>query len=166
MRALAFVLLIAVGGLALAHGQHRHGVAELRVAVDGSELVLHLESPLDDLLGFERPPRTASERAAAQALLGRLKSGEGLFTPTPAAGCTLASATVDAPVLQGGGATEGHATLTAEWRYRCLSPDKLTGIQARLFRLYPRLQRLEVAVAGPRGQRAARLSARHPDLTW
>lgn len=149
-----------------AHGAHQHGVAQLMVAVEGPTLTLRLESPLDNLLGFERAPRTEKERAAAEALLGRLKRGEGLFALTQAAECALASATVDAPVLQGGKAAAGHADLAAEWRYSCRAPDKLTGLRVLLFKDYKRLTRVEASVAGPRGQRAARLSARAPDLAW
>lgn len=168
-----FVLLLGLGiGLAHAHcpahahGAHQHGVAQLMVAVEGDGLTIRLESPLDNLLGFERAPRNDKERAAAEALLGRLERGEGLFALTQAAGCSLATSKVEAPVLQGGKATGGHADLAAEWRYTCRAPDQLTGLRVLLFKDFKRLTRLEAAVAGPRGQRAARLSARAPDLAW
>lgn len=149
-----------------AHGAHQHGVAQLMVSVEGPNLTIRLESPLDNLLGFERAPRTDRERAAAEALLQRLQRAEGLFAPSQEAGCTLASVEVEAPVLKGGKAAAGHADLTAEWRYTCAAADKLTGLRVLLFRDYKRLTRLEAAVVGPRGQRAARLTGRSPDLTW
>lgn len=151
---------------AIAHTAHQHGVAQLKVAVEGATLSILLESPLDNLLGFERAPRNPTERAAATALLSRLRAGEGLFVPTQGAGCRLTAASVSAPVLEGDRAADGHADLTGEWRYTCAAPDKLTGLRVRLFNDYPRLKRIEAVVVSPRGQRAARLTARVPDLSW
>lgn len=151
---------------AQAHGGHRHGEADLLVSVEGAELVVRLETPLDNLLGFERAPRTPPERAAAERLLQRLKAGEGLFQPSTAAGCSLAQARVEAPVLQGREAASGHADLAAEWRYLCRAPQALTGLRVLLWREHPRLTRLNAVVAGPRGQKAQRLTARLPDLAW
>ncbi|MCS6786458.1 MAG: DUF2796 domain-containing protein [Thiobacillaceae bacterium] len=161
----ALVLALTPGHWAQAHGVHQHGVARLEVAVEGAQLVIRLDSPLDNLLGFERAPRTAAERTAAAALIKRLESAQGLFLTSPVAGCTLASAEVEAPVLQGGSARE-HADLVAEWRYTCRAPERLTGLRVLLFKDYPRLRRLDAAVVGPRGQRAAQLTARLPDLAW
>lgn len=149
-----------------AHGAHQHGVAQLMVAVEGTTLSIRLESPLDNLLGFERAPRNPAERAAATALLSRLRAGEGLFVPMQGAGCRLTAASVAAPVLEGAQAADGHAELTGEWRYTCTSPDKLTGLRVRLLHDYPRLKRLDAVVVSPRGQRAAWLTARMSDLTW
>ncbi len=167
------LLLVALGSTTVAahggshaHRAHEHGVAALMVAVDGPTLVVRLESPLDNLLGFERAPRSAEERAAADRLLARLTSGERVVTPTAAAGCTLVAATVDAPVLQGQTADDGHAELAAQWRYQCRDPARLTGLHVGLFAAHPRLKRLEATVAGPRGQKAQRLTARMPNLVW
>ena len=148
------------------HRAHQHGVAELQVAVDGPSLVVRLDSPLDNLLGFERAPRSDQERAAAEQLLARLKAGERVVTPTAAAGCTLASVEVVAPVLQGGAGGDGHADLTAEWRFQCREPARLSGLRVELFAEHPRLKRLDATVAGPRGQKVQRLTARMPDLVW
>ncbi len=148
------------------HKAHQHGVAELQVAADGPTLVVRLVSPLDNLLGFERAPRSDQERAAAERLLARLKAGERVVTPTAAAGCALVSAEVTAPALQGGAGGDGHADLTAEWRFQCREPARLRGLRVELFAGHPRLKRLDATVAGPRGQKAQRLTARLPDLVW
>lgn len=166
MRLLLGWMMVFGVGLAHAHGAHQHGVGRLEVAVEGASLEIRLMSPLDNFLGFERAPRNERERAAAAALLKRLREAKGLFSLSAAAGCTLAGAEVEAPVLEGGRDQDGHADLSAEWRYTCAQPERLTGLRVNLFREFPRLRTLEVAVAGPRGQRGARLSARSPDLIW
>lgn len=162
----ALTLAVFGHGSALAHGAHRHGDGQLFVSIDGARLIVRLESPLDNLLGFERAPRTPAERAAADRLRQHLSAGEGLFQPSAAAGCQLTHASIEAPVLEGRAAEGGHADLAAEWHYTCRAPQHLTGLRVLLFRDYRRLTRLQAAVVGPRGQRAQRLTARMPDLAW
>lgn len=148
------------------HGAHQHGVAQLEVAVDGNTLTIHLESPLDNLLGFEHAPRTEPQRLAARNLLRTLRQGERLFAPTVAAGCKLAEAKVEAPVLEGQAGAGEHADLDADWRFTCAQPALLTGMKVGLFAKYPGLKRLDAAVVSGKGQRAAKLTRGMPFLSW
>ena len=78
---------------------HQHGIATLGVAVERSRIVITLDSPLDNVLGFERAPRTDEEKQRAAALIAQMKDGAALFRIDPAAGCKFASAEIDAPVI-------------------------------------------------------------------
>ena len=78
---------------------HQHGAMKLGVAVEGADVTLVVEMPLDGLVGFERAPRTDAERKAAAAALATMRDGAALFRLDAAAQCTLASAKVAAPVL-------------------------------------------------------------------
>lgn len=138
---------------------HQHGIARADLALDGAELTIALEMPLDSLLGFERAPRTPAERQAAQAALARLRDGAALWQPDAAAQCTLQAATVSAPVLEQPGAAAGeHADVDAEYRFRCAQPARLANVDVRLFEAFGRLERVDVQAALPSGQRQARLS--------
>ena len=64
-------------------------MAKLDVAVEPSRVTLELDTPLDNLLGFERAPRTDAERQQADAAVAKLKAAAGLFRIDNAAGCTL-----------------------------------------------------------------------------
>src|SRR5258706_3942509 len=66
---------------------HAHGVARLDIAVEGSSLTVQLQSPLDNLLGFERAPRTDAERRQADAVVARLGAAAAMFSIDPAAQC-------------------------------------------------------------------------------
>lgn len=84
---------------------HEHGALKLDVAIEGNKLTIAMEAPLDNLLGFERAPRTDAERKAAAEVLARLRSpiqGKALFSADAAAQCTLSKADVQAPVLEPG----------------------------------------------------------------
>ena len=170
-----FVAATAASQCALAAGAHSHGVARLDVAVDGATVTLHLASPLESLLGFERPPRNDAERAQVRAMAQALRAGHP-FVPTPAARCRLASVELASPALApellGGTAStaskfaDDHAELDGTFVYRCEEPKALQGIDVMLFDHFKRLQRVEAQVAGPQGQTAARLTSRARQVRW
>ena len=145
---------------------HEHGALKLDVAIEGNKLTISMEVPLDNLLGFERAPRTDAERKAAADVLARLRSpaqGTPLFAVDPAAGCTLGKAEVQAPVLEPGAkpaAKDDHADLDASYEFTCARPDELRMLDVGLFDAYKRTQRIDVQVAGPKGQ--AKLTLKRP----
>lgn len=150
------------------HGAHEHGRVALAVALDGQTLTISLEAPLDSLLGFERAPRTEAEKKAAQAMLEHLRAGQGLFAPDAAAQCQPVSATVDAPVLQAGGAAKGeHADLDATFVLRCAQPQALTSIDlGGLLDRHRRIARVEAEIVTPAGQFKSVLKRPARVLRW
>lgn len=165
---LALACLLPLPALAHEPGAHVHGVAKLEVAVDAGTLTLSLESPLDNLLGFEHRPRNDREKAAVGAMADRLKAAAALFAPTPAAQCKIASVKLDSPVLEVAkpSAGDGHADLDAEFVFHCARPEALRDLEVWLFRDFPQLRRLDVQVAGPRGQTATRLTPGQRRIAW
>jgi hypothetical protein len=134
---------------------HQHGVATIGVAVEKNRIVVTIDSPLDNLLGFERAPRTDDEKKRAEALVAQMKDGGALFRIDPAAGCKLDTAELQAAVLGVGKpeATSGaHADLEADFEFACADAAKAGFIETTLFSAFTRLQRVNVAVAGTKGQ--------------
>lgn len=136
---------------------HVHGLMHLDIVVEGPLLTVQLESPLDSLLGFERRPRTPAERQAADALLKQMRDATTLFKPDAAAQCVLANVSVESAALQSKASNEGrqeseHADLDASYELNCAHPDRLTAIEVRLFDAFKRLQKIEVQLAGAKGQ--------------
>ena len=145
---------LATGALA---APHVHGVVALDVALEGPRVVLSLKAPLDSLVGFERAPRTDAERRAAADVLARLRQPDVLFRLDAAAGCRRVSAEVAPPVLEAGlgaakGSIEGHADLRAQIAYDCSRSDELKTLEVGLADTFKRILRIDVQVAGPRGQ--------------
>lgn len=163
LRMLPLAAAMAFPAAAQAQGHaHVHGQARLEVVIEGSDLQITLNSPLDSIVGFEHRPRTAAQRQAAEAALRTLADPAALFTVPAAAGCTLEDTSIEAPVLQGtaSGKTHGHAhahdgehaDLEATWRWRCTAADRLQTLPLQLFERFAQMKRLEVRVAGPAGQ--------------
>lgn len=145
---------------------HVHGAGTLNITVDGNQLTLSLESPLDAFVGFERPPRTAREKADYAAMVKALNDAAALFTPTVEAGCTAKSVKVNAPFLNGKPSADGHGDIDADYVFQCAKPAALKGVETNLFKSFSRLYRLEVRRAGPGGQGAGQLTPKNPGLSW
>ena len=168
------------------HGHaHLHGIASLQIAVDGSTLTLRLRTPLENLVGFEHAPRTEQQKKAVADMEQRLGMPESHFAPTTAAGCTPVATKLDSPfpatakTEKGGSGDQAkgaahkdgkerdvHAELSAEFVFRCQSPDRLQGIEVKLFDRFSKLRRVDVELAGPRGQKSYRLTAKSRVAKW
>lgn len=170
--ALIFPAWLCAATAALAGDAHVHGEARLAVAVDGPTLTLMLESPADNLLGFEHAPRNDSERAAVTQLKETLNRPAELFVPTPEAGCALSGTQLASALFAAGhphahdahGAE--HTDVKAEYVFHCAQPGELDGLEARLFDRFEGLGKLKAEVVGPRGQKAATLGPRQRLLSW
>jgi len=152
---IAFAALVccAAGAHAAGHA-HVHGVAKLDIAVEATRLTLQMESPLDNLLGFEHAPRSDAERRQADALVAKLKAAGGLFRIDPAAQCTLAHVELASSALKLGNpdlSEDGHADIDGTFEFSCTDAAKAVYVDVSLFG-FARMQRLEVQVATSKGQ--------------
>lgn len=159
LRTLAPALLLALLHTAAASaGQaHDHGHARLDIAVEGKRITMQLASPLDNLLGFERAPRTEAERKSAAALESRLREVDALFKPDPAAQCRLATVEIESAALKLGRAepeakAAEHADLDTRIEFDCADASRAAFIDVTLFDAFTRLKRIDVQVATPKGQ--------------
>lgn len=147
---------ITFASVAAAAGPHQHGVAQLDVGVEPGRVTLDLDTPLDNLLGFERAPRTDAERERAAAVVKKLQAADGLFRIDPAAGCTLAKATLKSAALGLGAdaatAKGDHADLEGRFEFTCKAGGKAGFIEVGLFDAFAPLKRIELQVVTPRGQ--------------
>lgn len=152
---------LALATPALANKAHQHGVASLTVAVDGQQVNIVLDAPLDGFLGFERAPRTDAERRAAADLLARLRQPASLFSLDAAAACTPGAVMLQAPVLEPGATVKGdHADIEATFAFTCQQPQALRTLDVGLFEAYSRLRRIDVQVAAGHGQ--SKVTLRRP----
>jgi len=158
-------------GQAQSHGHshaHVHGLARIDIALDGNQLDIHLDSPLESLIGFEHTPRNESQRKAAETMITRLKDGTQLFRIAPGAQCALVRAVLHAPVLgltgtetdQKSTSNQGaapakqveHADLSARYRFTCKVPAQASHLDVGLFAATRHLRRIDLQLAVPDGQ--------------
>jgi hypothetical protein len=155
------VAAVACAPQAWAGKAHQHGVAQLDIGVEPGRVTFLLEMPLDSLVGFERAPRNDAERAQIEAALARLRSAATLFRIDPAAQCTPGPVVLQSAVLGLGTAAaapkEGHGDVEASVEFACKDAAKAGFAEVGLFEAFPRLTRVDVQTATPRGQMKATL---------
>jgi hypothetical protein len=165
--------MLATPAIALAQGQaHQHGVLKLDIAIEARKLTLQMESPLNNLVGFERAPRNDAERKRIDAALARLKAAQALFAIDPAAQCQLANVVITSAVLKPGtsqpaGASDEHADIDAGFEFDCLDADRAAFVDLGLFDAFAAMKQIDVQAATPKGQlkRTLKRPARRVALT-
>lgn len=154
--ALASLLALPCWCLAAPGHAHVHGVAKLDIAVEQKTITFQLESPLDNLLGFERAPRTDAERRQASEMVAKLQAADKLLRIDPAAGCSLKSVDLASAALKLGQpdpaeAEAGHADLDGSFTFSCQDATRAAWVDTALFD-FKSLRQVEVQVATPAGQ--------------
>jgi hypothetical protein len=155
-------LALAAGRAGAADRPHEHGVARLDVAVEGQRIVLQLETPLDNLVGYEHAPRNDAERQRADAVVAQLKAADQLFTIDGAAQCKLAKVTLQSAALgldaaAAPAAADEHADLDGTYEFECRNAGRAGFVDVALFDAFPRLARIDVQAIAPKGQLRATL---------
>jgi hypothetical protein len=174
--------LAAVGAAsALAAPPHVHGIATLDVAVSADTLQLSLDSPLDNLVGFEHAPNNARESQAIREMARHFSQPDSLFAPSAAARCVVKSVQLSSPVidpqlLAANGVSaaptgasheeEGHADLDAQIVFRCERPGELKRLDAKIFGAFPGLRQLDAQVVTTSRQSAAKLTAKSNAISF
>ena len=173
LHAALFAPLLACCALAAdAQTQHAHVHGQLRldVAVDVGTLTISIESPLDNIVGFEHAPRTDAERKAVQQAVAQLRSADKLFAIDPAAECRLGQVDLDAPALGLGvarpGEPAGHADLDGSFTFECRSAAQARFIDVGLFGAFRNARQIDVQIVTPEGQYQRTLKRPAGRLAW
>jgi hypothetical protein len=136
---------------------HTHGVGEMSVVLEASQLRVEADLPLDTLVGFERSPRTEAEREAARAAVARLRAPAALVRPDAAAQCRATVTEVDPSLLEGPArhSPQGHADASVKLLFECSQMAQLGALELLMFESFSRLVQLEVRIVTPNGQSKA-----------
>jgi hypothetical protein len=68
---------------------HEHGVGQLDIAFDGSQVAMELHAPGADIVGFEYEAESAEDLASIETALGLLSKPLDLFAVPKSAGCSV-----------------------------------------------------------------------------
>jgi hypothetical protein len=176
-RPLVAALALGFATGATAQHAHEHAVADLRVAVEGSTVLVEFESPLANLVGFEHEPRTDAQRKAMADLAKRMRSPKGLVSLPAAAGCTLKEVELELPGVdehahhdhkhdharkddhghKHHAHGDEHADAYVAWEFSCKTVAALDAVEVNLLGAFPAIRVLRAETAGPRGQAASRI---------
>ena len=169
--------MLALTGAALfAAEPHVHGAGTLQLVLEGGSLNAELRLPAMNVVGFEHAPREAKHQEAVKKAVALLKDTRQVLLPDDAR-CTATPGTVESELLEGErhaadhkhdqhdqheagrdhADDEAHADFEVTYRFDCRHPEALKQIKVLLFQQLPKLERLDVEMVTPAGQRSQRL---------
>lgn len=154
MKTLLIIAAMAIPTLSIAHDHaaHVHGAAEIDVVVDGKKVLITLESPADNLLGFERAPKNDYEKNKLKDVSAQLQVAANVFALN--AECKSATPVVKMPTFAAG--TKGeHSDISAEYAFEC--SNQPTQIKLPLWKNFPNFKSLTVNLATAQGQKQLKL---------
>ena len=135
---------------------HVHGQLRLDVAIDGPTVVIGMESPLDNIVGFERAPKTDAEKKVVEAALAQLRAADKLFAIDPAANCKLGPVDLRSSALGLGNPDPaepaGHADLDATFSFNCTNAAAARFIDVGLFSVFKGARQIDAQIASAQGQ--------------
>jgi hypothetical protein len=168
--AITALLAAPLAASAQTQAAHVHGQIRLDIVVEGPTIVIAMQSPLDNFIGFERAPRTEAEKKTAEDAIAQLRAGAELFKIDPAANCKLGPVTLRSAALGLGkeeqGAVEGHADLDASFAFNCTNTTAAKFIDVELFDAFKGLRQIEAQIAAPQGQFKRTLKRPAVRLAW
>lgn len=168
-------LLAGLAGSAIAETKrqldaHEHGHGKLNIAIEGASLVMELEAPGADIVGFEHEAKSDSDKAALERAKETLAKSTSLFSLPAAAGCSLAEAKV---ALEGedehhekGHGSHGHGAhgdhkekhsehseFHVQYEFKCTDISALGSIGFPYFEQFPNAEELDVTLITDKGQK-------------
>jgi Protein of unknown function (DUF2796) len=147
-------------------GAHQHGASKLNVAIEGQTISMELSAPADDIVGFETRPRTDKQKAAVEQATGTLRDPLKLFALPPAAGCTVANASVELVFEEEPSAkASDHSEFEGRYSLSCSNMAAVSDLEFPYFRLFPKVDEIEVQVISPKGQKSFEVKRNRPRLS-
>ena len=131
---------------------HEHGVSILKIAVEGQNVQMELESPANDIIGFEHAPKNNKQKVAIENALSELQDAAGIFFPSSEANCKIDENSAEFEIEEGH--SETHSGFHVIWKMTCSDPKRLTNLETTFFELFPKAKEIEVEIISESGQNA------------
>jgi len=128
---------------------HEHGVSVLKIAAEKHMIEMELESPADDIVGFEHAPENEKQQSQIKKALAIFKDKKGVFMLTSAAGCKITSQSAEFE----SDPSSGHAGFHVKWKMSCSNPSKVRNLSTSFFKSFPKAEEIEVEVVSDAGQK-------------
>jgi len=165
------------------------------VVVEGSKVIVELETPLYNLVGFEHAAETEKQKAAVIKAESVLSGGAPLFMFNVEAGCGapdisgsvkldidhghddhedhedhddhIKNDTHNEDDIEENHDPDAHKDVVLQYEYICSSPKALKNVTVMLFEYFENLTELDLVYLAPNTQKQGDLSAAKPrmDLT-
>ena len=144
------------------HEAHTHGLGTVNLVYEAGELMLELESPAANILGFEHQPKTEAEKIKLKQAGSLLNKADKMFSLAPA--CQLKQVDVTLPFKDSASAhrehpkhQDAHQDIHAAYQWHCSKP--LSKLTVNLFQHFSSFETINAQWIIHSKQGAATLSA-------
>ena len=141
---------------------HEHGKGNLEITLDKNRILSRFTSPLQALVGFERPPKNQAETDAIATLNQRLLNPATLFSMNTEAECK--PTILENKIVRD--AANKHADLHYQLEFTCAKPAALKQMTIHLFKDTKHLKEVRVEIVGPSGQKSSTASAKSSTVAF
>jgi Protein of unknown function (DUF2796) len=142
-------------------GAHEHGHGSANIAIEGDNLLMEIEAPANDIVGFEHVAKSADDRAKVTAAKKTLANSLNVVMLAAAAGCKQKSAEAE---LHNDDAQGGHSEFHVSYAFKCSRISALKSITFTYFKTFSDAKELDVAVVAPKGQRKFEADPAKPQI--
>lgn len=147
---------------------HEHGHGILNIAIEGDRVLMELEVPGADIVGFEHEPESESDKAAVKAAQEKLRDGAALFRFDGTA-CRYEDAHLEDRHedhgTTGSHAEAEHSEFHVAYEITCDDTARISGIAFPFFAAFPNSEELDVTVIGETGQFHFEVERGAPNIT-
>lgn len=156
-------------------GAHQHGRGTFSMAIEKGKVEIDLDVPAVDIVGFEHPAKTQSEKDAVEAAKRRLADPLKLFGLPQGAGCKVVETTIElesAHHHDHGDKSDhkhdekdtGHTEFHALYVLECATPAALTTLDFTYFDAFPGAASLEIVAISEKSQIKAEATRKSPKV--
>ena len=132
---------------------HEHGSADLSVAWIGSDIVIDLISPTQNVFGFEYEPESDEDLATATERTEAI-TADGVVAINDQADCDLTEPASTEIERDG-----SHSEITVSWTFSCSEPAEITEVDfSSLFAAFPGFEDIDAEWVSETNQSSAELS--------
>jgi len=152
---------------------HIHGGAMISIVSEDGVVVVELETPLYNLLGFEYEPQTLAEKKHVAEVEARVNQPQSLMRFNKAAKCSFEPPKSRFTLFEAHAEdhddddNDGHNEIILTYHLKCDALDKLKTVHLDLFERFPNFTTVELVYLGRSLQISTDLSPSRPvaDLT-
>lgn len=141
---LALALLLAIPTIIMAGSDdHIHGRGQAKVKIIDDKVVIGLVLPTQNILGFEREPKSETQQQALLKAETMLLRADNVIKLASAGECKLTSKSLKVKRFKNNRHHQ-HAEFVLTFQFRCVQPTALDKVEFVLFDSFPQLKNLDV----------------------
>ncbi len=140
------------------HGAHVHGEAELRIVLNKNEAVVELESPAENIYGFEHAPKDAKQKQHVEAMNLKLTEyATKLITFTPDPAC-VPKVQIEKPFGENHAHHDEHSEVEIELKFKCPKDLESLALSVNVRKYFPGIKRLKTQFITSKKQTTATIT--------